>query len=144
VDRVVEATKPLPVPDAQSEEFWRAAAKHNLAIQQCSSCRRFAHPPVVVCPGCLSPDASFVFEIVTGSGWIRSWTVIRQAFLPAFHLEVPWVIADVEFDSLDGVRMIGRLVDGPGSKLSIGARVFTTFEDISPEVALPCFKLVED
>jgi uncharacterized protein len=84
-----------------------------------------------------------VFEAVTGRGRLRTWTVIRSAFLPAFHDEVPWVIADVEFDDSGGVRMVARLIDGPESQLTCGAPVVTTFEDVAPGVTLPRFKLVE-
>jgi hypothetical protein len=32
----------------------------------------------------------FVFERVSGAGTVRSWTVMRQSFLPGFSEEVPF------------------------------------------------------
>ncbi len=137
--------RPLPVRDEQSEGYWKAAADHVLALARCSRCGSFTHPPDVVCPHCRSSQPDFVFSPVDGAGVVRSWTVMRQSFLPGFDGDVPFVLADVELSECPDVRLIGRLVDGvdaPG--LRLGAPVRLAFEDVGPGVSVPAFALVED
>lgn len=131
--------RPVPVPDELSREFWDAAAAHSLVLARCARCARFSHPPDTVCPHCGSTDPAFEFTVVEGSGSIRSWTIMRQSFLPGF--DVPFVLVDVELSAQPEVRLIGRLVDGPEAPLRVGAPVHLTFEDIGPDVAVPAFAL---
>jgi hypothetical protein len=127
------------VPDEWSREFWSAAATHSLVLARCSTCTRFSHPPDTVCPHCGSTDASFEFVPVDGSGRIRSWTFVRQSFLPGF--DVPFVLVDVELAAQTELRLIGRLVDGPGASLQLDLPVRLVFEDLAPGVAIPAFAL---
>lgn len=134
--------KPVPVPDEQSAGFWEAAASHTLALARCARCGRLAHPPGVVCHGCLDTDPRFEFVPVSGRGVVRSWTVVHDSFLPGFAGDVPFVLVDVELDDQDDLRMIGRLVDGPDVSLRIGDRVVVVFDDLAPGVAVPAFTRV--
>jgi hypothetical protein len=133
--------KPLPVPDEQSAGYWAAASEHVLAIARCGRCGMLTHPPGTVCPHCLSADPAFTFAPVDGRGTVRSWTVLRDSFLPGFAADVPFVLVDVELDAQADLRCIGRLVDGPDAALAIGDRVITVFDDLAPGVAVPAFSL---
>jgi uncharacterized protein len=134
-------SKPVPVPDASSEGFWTAAAAHSLAIQRCEHCGHFTHPPAIVCPACCSTEPSFRFAPVSGRGVIKTWTIMHDAFLPAFRSEVPYVVVDVELEEQPGLRVVGRLVDGANPLLEIGATVETVFDDVAPGIAVPAFRL---
>jgi len=134
-------TRPRPVPDEQSAAFWEAAAEHVLAVARCSRCEAFSHPPDLVCPSCGSTGPAFVFTPVDGAGTVRSWTVMRQSFLPGF--DVPFVLVDVELRAQQDLRMIGRLLDGPEATLRVGAAVSLVFEDVAPGVSVPAFALVD-
>jgi uncharacterized protein len=134
--------RPVPVPDEASTGFWIAAAAHHLVIARCARCGLLTHPPDSVCPHCGSTDPAFAFESVDGAGAIRSWTVMRQSFLPGF--DVPFVLVDVELLAQRDLRLIGRLVDGPDATLRLGAPVRVAFEDIAPDVAVPAFELEPD
>jgi uncharacterized OB-fold protein len=136
---VTEVGRPVPIPDDLSRAFWDAAAAHSLVLARCTRCSRFSHPPDTVCPHCGSTDPAFESTAVDGSGSIRSWTIMRQSFLPGF--DVPFVLVDVELSAQPEVRLIGRLVDGPDAPLHFGAPVRLTFEDIAPDVAVPAFEL---
>jgi uncharacterized OB-fold protein len=140
---VTPAARPVPVPDDTSAPFWEAAAAHVLTVARCARCRAFTIPVDVVCPHCHSTDPGFVFEPVTGRGSLRSWTVVRQSFLPGFDDDVPFVLVDVELDDQADLRMIGRLLDGPDVPLHLGDRVTAAFEDLAPGVAVPAFVLEE-
>ncbi len=135
------SVRPVPVPDDTSAPFWEAAAAHALTVARCSRCRSFTIPVDVVCPHCHSTDPAFVFEPVSGRGVLRSWTTIRQSFLPGFAGDVPFVLVDVELDEQPDLRMIGRLLDGPDVALHLGDRVRAGFEDLAPGVAIPAFGL---
>ena len=64
---------------------------------------------------------------------------MRQSFLPGF--DVPFVLVDVEMSVQADLRLIGRLVDGPGAPLRVGAPVRGAFEEVAPGVAVPAFAL---
>jgi hypothetical protein len=136
---VTEVGRPVPIPDELSQAFWDAAAAHSLVLARCARCSRFSHPPDTVCPHCGSTDPAFESTAVEGSGSIRSWTIMRQSFLPGF--DVPFVLVDVELSAQPEVRLIGRLIDGPDASLRLGAPVRLTFEDIAPDVSVPAFAL---
>lgn len=136
--------KPLPVADERSQGYWDAAARHVLALAQCSRCHRLTHPPGIACPHCLSTDPAFVFVPVDGRGTVRSWTVLRDSFLPGFAADLPLVLVDVELDVQADLRLIGRLVDGPDAPLRAGDRVVTVFDDLADGVAVPAFALGSD
>jgi uncharacterized OB-fold protein len=137
----MSGARPVPVADEISAPFWAATARHELALARCSRCGTYAHPPDVVCPRCGSADPDFRFASVDGDGVIRSWTVMRQSFLPGF--DVPFVLVDVELDAQPDLRLIGRLMSGETPGLRQGARVRLAFEDLASDVAIPAFELQE-
>lgn len=134
-------TKPVPVPDERSAGFWEATARGELALACCARCGRLTHPPDVACPHCLSTDPDFSFVPVDGRGTVRSWTVLRDSFLPGFASDIPFVLVDVELDAQADLRLIGRLVDGPDAALHLGDRVVTVFDRVADGVAVPAFAL---
>jgi uncharacterized OB-fold protein len=78
---------------------------------------------------------------VSGRGTVRSWTVVRQAFLPGFDDDLPFVLVDVELVEQQELRLIGRLLDGVNTDLNVGDAVVVGFEDLAPGVAVPAFEL---
>ena len=133
--------RPLPIPDESSAPFWAAAAEHALTVARCARCAALTMPPDVVCPHCNSTDPGFTFTPVSGRGIVRSWTVVRQAFLPGFNDDLPFVLVDVELVEQSELRLIGRLLDGVEADIHIGAAVAVGFEDLAPGVAVPAFEL---
>lgn len=133
--------RPLPIPDESSAPFWSAAADYVLTVARCGRCGRLSMPPDVTCSHCHTSDPGFEFTPVSGRGVVRSWTVVRQAFLPGFDDDLPFVLVDVELVEQAGLRLIGRLLDGVGAPLRIDAPVVAGFEDLTPGVAIPAFEL---
>jgi hypothetical protein len=136
------SARPVPVPDEQSRPYWESAARHVLSVAKCSRCGMLSLPPDLVCAHCGSTTPEFAFVPVSGSGTVRSWTVVRQSFLPGFDEDLPFVLVDVELVEQDDLRLIGRLVDGVQAPLTLGDRVEVAFEDIAPEISIPAFALV--
>lgn len=135
--------RPVPVPDEGSAAFWEAAARHVLSLARCAHCGAFTHPPDAVCLHCGSAEPGFTFVECDGAGMVRSWTVMRQSFLPGFEDDVPFVLVDVELSDPTGIRLIGRLLDGTEADLRAGAPVALAFEDLRPSVSVPAFVLAE-
>jgi uncharacterized protein len=135
-------TRPLPVPDESSAPFWAATARHVLTVARCGKCDTLTLPPEVVCTACGSTDPAYEFTPVSGRAVVRSWTVVRQAFLPGFDCEVPFVLVDVELAEQADLRLIGRLLDGVDAELRIGAQVRVAYEDLTDEISLYAFELV--
>lgn len=133
--------RPLPVPDDISAPYWAAAARHQLVVARCSRCGAYTHPPDIVCQHCGSTDPAYQWAGMTGRGTVRSWTVMRQSFLPGFDALVPYVLVDVELAEQPDLRLIGRLLDGPDAPLAVGAAVTVAFEDLSPDISVPAFEL---
>ena len=133
--------KPKPVPDERSAGYWAAAAEHVLAVPRCSRCGGLSMPPGPVCPHCRSTEPDFQFVPVHGGGTIRSWTLVRDAFLPGFRDDVPYLLVDVALDEYPNVRLIGRLVDGPDAPVHLGDAVTVTFDDLDDDAAVPAFTL---
>jgi uncharacterized OB-fold protein len=135
------APKPVPVPDADSAEYWKAAADHVLALQRCTVCGWYAYPTTQVCKNCFSPTRSFRFEPVSGHATVKTWTVMRDAFLPGFRDDVPYVVVEAELAEQPGLTMVGRLQDEPDGRLRLGAPLAVVFEDMADDVAVPAFAL---
>jgi uncharacterized OB-fold protein len=141
----VSAARPTPVPDELSQPFWTGTAAGHLVLQRCDACRTFVHPPAPVCPACGDADAGLSFEPVAGRGAVRSWTVVRQPFLPGFDDLVPDVLVDVELDDAPDVRLIGRFVDGVDAlPLPLGSPVTVVYEVLADGSAIPAFTRAEE
>jgi uncharacterized OB-fold protein len=134
----VTSDRPTPVPDETSAPYWAAAAAHTLTVARCTTCGTMTVPPDVVCPACGSTDPAFEFTPVSGRGVVRSWTVVRQSFLPGF--DVPFVLVDVELAEQADLRVVGRLL-GEAGTLRLGADVTVAFEHLTDEIAVPAFEL---
>lgn len=132
--------RPLPLSDEQTAPFWSSASDHVLTAARCAACSMLSLPPDVVCGHCATTDPGFEFVPVDGGGIVRSWTVVRQSFLPGFDDEVPFVLVDVELDEQREFRLIGRLLDGEASPPVLGERVEVAWEDLTPEVSIPAFR----
>jgi uncharacterized OB-fold protein len=135
-----EPAKPVPEPDAFSEGFWAAAARHVLAVQRCLNCGHLEHPPLGVCQVCRDPAPRFAFEPVSGKARLVSWTVMRDSFIPSFRADVPYAVGLVELVEQKGLRMIARLADGAGEPYAIGMPMEVGFDDVAPGVSLPTFR----
>ncbi|MHB8669641.1 MAG: Zn-ribbon domain-containing OB-fold protein [Acidimicrobiales bacterium] len=104
---------PMPVPDADTQAFWDAAAEHCLVIPRCERCGAWIWQPKPVCPRCQT--AGPVWTQVAGDGRVASWTVLHPPVLPAYADLLPFVILLVELT--EGVRLVGQLVDEGGRLL---------------------------
>ena len=132
------------MPDEASAPFWEAAADGVLVLPAARAASRSPTRPTPVCPHCHHTDPRVrvrAGRAVAAS--IRSWTVVRQSFLPGFDDDLPFVLVDVALDGRsDDLRLIGRLLDGPDAPLARRRpRSTVAFEDLDDGVAVPAFAL---
>ena len=131
--------KPLPPVDAQSRSYWEACKQGRLTLQRCSSCGHLQHYPRLLCVHC--GGRALVDVTASGRGTVRSFTIIRRAVSAAFEADVPYVVALIEL--AEGPTLMTNIVQSPPESVQIGAVVELTFEQRTPDVALPQFRLLE-
>jgi uncharacterized protein len=135
---MTEYTKPLPLPDGDTKPYWDAAKEHRLLIKRCQDCQTAIFYPRSVGPQCMSDRVAWVEA--SGRGTIYSYTVVHRA-PPQFVQDAPYVVALI--DLAEGVRMMSNVVGAAPSDVKIGAPVEVVFDDVTPEISLPKFKLAE-
>lgn len=92
----------------ESEEFWAAGRRGELAVERCDSCGLHVFPPRGVCRGCYGRELHL--RPVEGPGVVYSSTVNHNAWSPGAP-EV-YALVLVEFPEYSGVRFVGRFDDG--------------------------------
>jgi hypothetical protein len=114
-----------PRDDEISAPFWAAIEEGRLVLPRCSACGRWQWYPDEAGPDCAG--ASLVWEQVATTGTVHAATRVERAFLPGGHPDVPYVVAFVELDGVEGVRLVTNLADGTAA--DIGDRVRAEFID---------------
>lgn len=131
--------KPLPVIDGGSRPYWEAARRHQLRLQRCAACGAHRFPPKPVCPACLHDQATW--EPVSGRGTVWSWVSMHQQYFSGFKDDLPYVVLFVRLEEgpLMMANLVGATSDDP--RLRCDAPVTVTFDDVTPEITLPQFRL---
>lgn len=142
--------KPLPRPTMNpevSKPFWAGTKKHELWVQYCTNCNKFFFYPREVCPYDLSPMDKLKWVQVSGKGRVYSYTTVYQSSVPAFTEEAPYVHATIQLD--EGTRMTGNVLGLSreqllNNELQINQRVEAVFEDVTPDVTLVKWQIVDE
>jgi uncharacterized protein len=126
---------PVPVADIDSAPFWDGLRGHQLLILRCDECRTFVHPPQASCPRCLS--LAVTPEPVSGRGTVYSFTVANREFAPG--IKPPYVVALVDLEEQEGLRLVTNLVNVAIGDVHIGMPVQVVFFDLDGEDATLAF-----
>lgn len=129
--------KPLPVIDPESRPYWDGLKQHRLLLKHCKACGRHHFYPRELCPHCYSDDLEW--SEVAGTGSIYSYTVARRPAGPAFKADGQYVVAIVDLDA--GARMMTNIITADVNAVRIGQRVEVQYDDVTPEITLPKFRL---
>ncbi len=130
--------KPLPVIEKWNEPYWQAAKRHEFVAQRCTACGYTHLPPGPACTNCLSPDQ--VWVQLSGKGSIYSYGIYHQQWHSSFADDIPYNVALIDLD--EGLQIVSQVVDCESDALGCGLRVEVTFDDVTPEITLPKFRLV--
>ena len=123
--------KPLPRPDNVSREYWAAAARGELMVQQCSACGARQFYPRAWCTRC-GGDLRWI--TASGRGTVHTFTVVRQYGMPPFVDELPYVVAMVEL--AEGPMMMGNVTGCPVDDVHIGMPVEVHFTKVDDDIAI--------
>jgi uncharacterized OB-fold protein len=120
---------PVPQPDRDGldQEYWDAAARHELVVQRCSACGALQWLPEWICYRCRSFDLAW--ERVSGRGRIFSWERVWHPVHPALRDAVPYLVVVVELEEDPGLRMTGNLLGEPRQDVRPGTPVEAVFEE---------------
>ena len=134
-----EVRRPVPEPSELTLPFWEAARRGELALQCCTGCNRFHHPPVVLCPDCHS--TTFTYRAVSGAGTVNGYSILRQPRVAGLESLVPYACLAVEIDEQAGVIVMGNLLGVPADSAGVGMRVQVCFEPLGEDdLVLPQFR----
>ena len=131
----------LPRPTPETQPFWDAAREHRLLLPYCAACDAYTYYPRPFCATCFSRDV--VWRECSGRGSLHTY-VINHRPARGYEDKAPYVIAVVQL--AEGPRMATTLVmDNPTpEKLRCDLPVEIVWDDVTDEITLPRFRLVEE
>ena len=134
-----ELSKPVPVPDLDTQPFWDACREHELRAQRCTSCGRFRWPPQGFCPSCYSWEHEW--SQLSGLGTVKSFSVVHHSAVPSFKDSLPYVVAVIALEGTDDhVDIVSNVVGCPWEDIKVGMRVEVAFSDVSADATLHQFR----
>ncbi|MPZ99393.1 MAG: hypothetical protein GEU80_08670 [Dehalococcoidia bacterium] len=132
--------RPMPeFPELDTQPFWDAAKRRELAYQTCSDCNEVVFYPRAHCTKCGSLDTTW--HTSSGAGTVYTYSVVRQNRSPHFADLGAYAVAYVDLD--EGFRMLTNVVgvDNPTTDVQVGMRVQVEFEDQEGgEYPIPVFR----
>jgi uncharacterized protein len=126
---------PLITPD--TEAFWTGGKDGTLLIQRCSSCHRYQHPPLPLCPKCRTETMTPV--AVSGRGTVKTCTVNQQQWVAGEDSR--FVFAAIELAEQKELYVFSNVL-GPPQAVRSGLPVSVEFEQ-HEDVWLPLFRPME-
>ncbi|MGB6102809.1 MAG: OB-fold domain-containing protein [Pusillimonas sp.] len=130
-------TMPGVEPDFVDRQFWDHCNQHELRFQACGACGVPRHPPVPVCPKCLSTDQKWTKAPPQAA--VYSFTVIHHASHEAVKEMLPYVVATVAFESLPGLRLVSNIVTPDVRQVYIGMPVQLQWDATAQGQQIPRF-----
>ncbi|MHC1478861.1 Zn-ribbon domain-containing OB-fold protein [Frateuria aurantia] len=134
-------SKPTPVRDPETDEFFDAARRGRLLLRYCRHCSHYALRPGKHCPECLSP-----LTWVSGSGLAQvwTWTRIHHAAHPGFAADVPYVLVTARM--AEGPLLTLRLIDDDGGNgdIEVGTPLQVDFIEHPDADPTPVFRRAAD
>jgi uncharacterized OB-fold protein len=125
----------LPALNERNRFFWQSGADGKLRFSQCCACGYYIHPSAPICAQCKSRDISPAE--VSGRATVLTFTINRQVWQAG--LEAPFVVAIVEMEEQEGLRLTTNIVNCAVEDVYIGQAVRVVF-DHREDVWLPLFE----
>ncbi len=130
-----DSAKLMPVPTPETEAYWQACNEGRLLVQRCAACGNHQFYPRLLCSACGSRDVDW--QEASGSGRVKSFTIIRRPVTEAYADDVPYVVALIEL--AEGPTMMSNVVGCDVEDVAIGMQVSVQFEQRTEEIAVPVF-----
>lgn len=129
---------PEPSINPITEPFWEGLRNHRLTLQECTECGEVHYPPEVRCIHCFS---RLEWTEVDGTGTIYSYGIVHHPNHPDYFTETPFVLGLVELK--EGPKIVTNIVDCDVDDIDIGREVEIAFGDVTHDLTVPQFTLVE-
>lgn len=130
---------PAPARHENHAEYWRGLDEGRLLVQVCSACSLPRHPPRVLCPGCLSPEAEWVDAPHEGS--LYTWVVVHHSALAHFRDSLPYAAGLIELTLTGGtIKMAGQILGGAPGSLTVGQQVTLALRRGPDGATLACWE----
>ena len=126
---------PIPATTGENSDFWTGGRDGRLLFTTCADCGFRTHPATTHCPSCYG--ANVAMQPVSGRGTVYSFTINRQQWQPG--LEVPYVVAIVQLDEQESLRLLTNIVECPVEEVAIGMPVEVVFVERGPAF-IPVFR----
>lgn len=114
---------------SELDRFWAFTAAGEIRLPRCLGCGRWLPVSARRCPA----DGTMPeWQRVPDIGRIFSLTVVHRSFLAEGSTKVPYAVALIEFDGIEGVRLLAVVdADSPGDVeigkvVRLGLRQFAT------------------
>ncbi|WP_238366873.1 Zn-ribbon domain-containing OB-fold protein [Mesobacterium pallidum] len=118
----MKATRPQPIPTADTRPFWEAGQRGVLSLPECADCGRIVCPPRPACPSCRGTALNWA--TLSGRGTLKGWSRIHIAAVPGREPPVTVVEVTLVEDSravLVALDELGVVQDlPPDAPLTIG------------------------
>lgn len=131
---------PIPKQGIDQREFWEAANREELVVQQCGECGEYRHPPKPVCPNCRSTDIEWAE--LPGTGEVYTYTITHYAASPEHEDYVPYNVAVVLLDGTDDIRLVTQIVETDPEDVAIGMPVEVVWDSVNENLTVPLFRPV--
>lgn len=131
----MKTTDPLPLVSADTRFFWESGRDGVLRILRCDACGEWSHPPYPRCPVC--ERATLRPSPTSGNGTVYSFTIC-----PVPAPDPALVIAIVELDEQEGLRLTTNITDVEADDVHVGQRVSVHFTPRGA-VWLPMFRPID-
>lgn len=128
-------TKPLPVVDSLTRQYWENSRAHRLSVQRCRDCGDRHFPPCDVCPKCLSDDQDW--ELVSGRGTLLSWVRFHRAYWDGYRGELPYDVCLVQLE--EGPLVLSNFSGNAPDHARMGMPLRAVFDDVTEQVSLVRF-----
>lgn len=132
--------KPQPVPDADSEVYWRGIQQGKLLLQHCLSCGHVQLYQQAICRECASERLEH--RAASGRGKVHSFSVVHRAPGPAFRQDTPYAVLLVELE--EGPRMISAFTGDNPASVTFDMAVELVCESAGGSMALPRFRAARE
>lgn len=137
IEQFEKLNAPGPIPTSISRPFWDAATQKKFVLQRCKQCREWVFYPRGHCPHCWGGDLAW--EFASGSGRLRSFSVVHRPGHPAWKSIAPYALGIVELD--EGPTMLSTLPVENAGALRVGMHVEVRFVRVG-NFTLPMFSPV--
>ena len=116
-----------PYIDLDNQGYWDAIKNHKFALQYCTECNKFIHPPRPMCPTCRSQD-TMEWKESSGKGILYSYIAFTSPKMAYPAYELPYAVVLVELE--EGPRICANTHEIEPDEIEIGMPVEVMYEDL--------------